>query len=230
LELGLDPDEPVLLVMGGSQGAGAINELVMAALPGLRQQLPRLQIIHLTGMGNRARVEQAYHAWQGRALVKDFAGKMEVIMGASTLAISRAGASTLAELAASGLASVLVPYPRASDNHQYYNARAMADNGAALLFEETAASPAALVSEVRGFLDDPEAGRSMRAALGRWHRSDAAVHIAAEIMTRIGLTLLREVEGGGRSEPGGGGRGNGAPGQRSESGGMRRELQESWHG
>ena len=118
VELGLDPDEPVLLVMGGSQGASAINDLVLTALPKLHQQVQGLQIIHLTGVGSYSRVEQAYRGWPGRVLVRDFAAEMETIMGAATLAITRAGASTLAELAASGLASVLVPYPRASDNHQ----------------------------------------------------------------------------------------------------------------
>jgi UDP-N-acetylglucosamine--N-acetylmuramyl-(pentapeptide) pyrophosphoryl-undecaprenol N-acetylglucosamine transferase len=230
LELGLNPDGPVLLVMGGSQGAGAINDLVMAALQGFQQQLPRLQIIHLTGVGNRARVEQAYRGWHGRALVKDFAGEMEILMGASTLAICRAGASTLAELAASGLASVLMPYPRASDNHQYYNARALADTGAARLLEESGASPPALVSEVREFLGDPEAGRLMRAALGRWHRSEAAMQIAAEIMLRIGIRMPGDFEGGEGPEPRSDGRSIGTPGQRAESGRIRQELQESWHG
>ncbi len=158
------------------------------------QQVQGLQIIHLTGAGNYSRVEQAYRGWQGRVLVKDFAAEMETIMGAATLAITRAGASTLAELAASGLASVLVPYPRASDNHQYYNARALADTGSARMMEEAAASPAALASTVREMVDNAEARRLMREALSRWHRPEAALQIAAEIMERIGMTLLKRVE------------------------------------
>jgi UDP-N-acetylglucosamine--N-acetylmuramyl-(pentapeptide) pyrophosphoryl-undecaprenol N-acetylglucosamine transferase len=228
LALGLDPDDPVLLVMGGSQGASAINDLVLGALPRLHQQLPGLQIIHLTGVGNHSRVEQAYRGWQGRVLVKDFAAEMEIIMGASTLAISRAGASTLAELAASGLVSVLVPYPWASDNHQYYNARALADTGAARILEEGAASPAALASTVKEMLDNAETRRLMRVALSRWHRSEAALQIAAEIMERIGMSLLRQVEAGSASLPGAtlgdGGVSRPAPGE------VKRELQESWHG
>jgi UDP-N-acetylglucosamine--N-acetylmuramyl-(pentapeptide) pyrophosphoryl-undecaprenol N-acetylglucosamine transferase len=225
LELGLEPDDPVLLVMGGSQGASAINELVMAALPGLQQQVSRLQIIHLTGVRDHRRVEEAYGVWRGRALVKDFAGEMEVWMGAATMAITRAGASTLAELAASGLASLLVPYPWAADNHQYYNARALVDTGAARMMEESAASPGALVSAVRGLVDDAEARRLMRESLGRWRRSDAAVKIASEIMARIG------VEGVGTSAGASGGcGGNRGRAAEPERGEMGRELQESWHG
>jgi UDP-N-acetylglucosamine--N-acetylmuramyl-(pentapeptide) pyrophosphoryl-undecaprenol N-acetylglucosamine transferase len=228
LELGLDPDDPVLLVMGGSQGASAINDLVLAALPRLHQQVPGLQIIHLTGAGNYSRVEQAYHGWQGRVLVKDFAAEMETIMGAATLAITRAGASTLAELAASGLASVLVPYPRASDNHQYYNARALADTGSARMMEEASASPVALASTVKEIVENAEARRLMREALSRWHRPEAALQIAAEIMERIGMTLLKRVETGSapRLEVT---RENGVA-ARPAPDEARRELQESWHG
>jgi UDP-N-acetylglucosamine--N-acetylmuramyl-(pentapeptide) pyrophosphoryl-undecaprenol N-acetylglucosamine transferase len=153
---------------------------------------------------------------------------MEVLLGAATLAITRAGASTLAELAASGLVSVLVPYPRASDNHQYYNARALADTGAALMLEEASASPGALISTVRGLVDNEEERRLMRDALRRWHRSEAAVQIASEIMSRIGLTLLRDIEGGRAAAAAGPGPVAGGAG--SAPGKVRGELQESLHG
>ena len=227
-ELGLEPDDPVLLVMGGSQGASAINERVVSALPALRQQLARIQIIHLTGSRDHRRIEQAYASWPGKALVKDFVGEMEVLLGAATVAISRAGASTLAEFAASRLASVLVPYPRAADNHQYYNARAMADTGAARLLEESGASPAALVSAVCGLVEDGEARRLMQAALQRWHQSEAAVQIASEIMARIGMTLLRDIEASGTGY--GAGRGVAPAGRGSKPDRLGRALQESWHG
>jgi UDP-N-acetylglucosamine--N-acetylmuramyl-(pentapeptide) pyrophosphoryl-undecaprenol N-acetylglucosamine transferase len=230
-ELGLEPEDPVLLVMGGSQGASAINDLVLAALPALRQQLARLQILHLTGPRDFRRVEQAYAAWPGKVLVKDFAGEMEIWLGAATVAISRAGASTLAEFAASRLASVLVPYPRAADNHQYYNARAMADTGAARLLEETEASPGALVSAVRALVEAAEDRRLMQEALKRWHQSEAAVQIASEIMARIGGSLLRNLEAMAAGD--GAGRGAGAAdlaGAGLTSGKTERALQESWHG
>jgi UDP-N-acetylglucosamine--N-acetylmuramyl-(pentapeptide) pyrophosphoryl-undecaprenol N-acetylglucosamine transferase len=234
LELGLEPDDPVLLVMGGSQGASAINELVMAALPRLQQQVARLQIVHLTGPYDHSRAQRAYSLWQGKALVKDFAGEMDVLMGAATVAVTRAGASTLAELAASRLPSVLVPYPRAADNHQYYNARALADTGAARMLEEPATSPAALASVVRDLIEAPEERRKIREALRRWHRSEAAEQIASEIMARIGGEILHKVEGMesqreaelGRLEAGSSGMVSGESG----SDRMGRELQESRHG
>ncbi len=226
LKIGLDPDDPVLLVMGGSQGASAINEGVIVALPALQQQLPRLQIIHLTGPRDHHRTKQAYSVWHGKALVKDFAGEMESLMGAATVAITRAGASTLAELAASGLASVLVPYPRAADNHQYFNARALADTGAARILEETSASPAAVVSAVRGLVVGVEERRTIQEALKRWHRAEAAVQIASEILASIGVGLMRELEG---ASPPASTSGNGGL-DVAGSGMAGRALQESWHG
>jgi hypothetical protein len=123
LQLGLAPDRPVLLVMGGSQGARAVNELVLAALPSLERQSPQLQILHITGREDFGRVQDGYAPWAGRAVVRDFLGEMELAMGAATMAISRAGGSALAEMAAMGLPSILIPYPSATDNHQFYNAR-----------------------------------------------------------------------------------------------------------
>jgi UDP-N-acetylglucosamine--N-acetylmuramyl-(pentapeptide) pyrophosphoryl-undecaprenol N-acetylglucosamine transferase len=228
LALGLSPGDPVLLVMGGSQGASAINDLVVAALPGLRQQIPRIQFVHLTGAKDFHRVSEAHAAWPGKAVVRDFAGEMEVVLGAATVAITRAGASTLAELAASGLVSVLVPYPRASDNHQYYNARALADTGAALMFEEASASPRALISAVRGLIADEGERRLMQEALRRWHRAEAAVQIASEIMSRIGLSLLRDIEGPQAGENAG--RAGPSTGLGAGAGKPRGELQESVHG
>src|SRR5438034_1876548 len=137
VNLGLDADRPVLLVMGGSQGASAVNHLVSQSLALLSTQSPDLQFLHLTGAGDFKKVGDAYAARKLKAVVRPFLTEMELALGAATVAVSRAGASSMAELAAMRLPSILIPYPAAADNHQFYNARAFADVGAALLLEQS---------------------------------------------------------------------------------------------
>src|SRR5438034_2074135 len=145
VNLGLDADRPVLLVMGGSQGASAVNHLVSQSLALLSTQSPDLQFLHLTGAGDFKKVGDAYAARKMKAVVRPFLTEMELALGAATVAVSRAGASSLAEMAAMQLPAVLIPYPAAADNHQFYNAKAFADAGAALLLEQTTATASQLV-------------------------------------------------------------------------------------
>lgn len=185
LTLGLEPDGPVLLVMGGSQGAAAVNGLVLEALPLLQRRVPALQILHVTGSLDFERVRRGYEGWSGRALVREFVDEIEVAMGAATVALGRAGGSVLAELAVMGLPSILIPYPSAVENHQFYNARALMDTGAARLLEQIMATPAALAVTVRELVEDEPLRRRMTDALRRWHRSDAADRIADVILERV---------------------------------------------
>ncbi|MEC9080762.1 MAG: glycosyltransferase, partial [Verrucomicrobiota bacterium] len=99
--LGLSDDQPVLLVMGGSQGSQSITQVVIAALPRLSKAIPGLQFIHLTGSsGSVETVRQAYAAFGIRAVVRRFLTEMEYALGAADLALSRSGASSLAEFSA----------------------------------------------------------------------------------------------------------------------------------
>ena len=111
MALGLDPAQPVLLVMGGSQGASGINDLVRAALPVLAQRVPRWQWLHLTGPQDTDKMKHAYATLGVKAVVHPFLAEMDLALGAATVAVSRAGASSLAELAAMRLPSLLVPFP-----------------------------------------------------------------------------------------------------------------------
>jgi len=97
---GWEAGAPVLLVMGGSQGAGRINELLIATLPQLLDALPQLQFIHLTGSADLEKVRAAHASSGGRAVVRAFLGEMAVALAAADAAVSRAGASSLAEFAA----------------------------------------------------------------------------------------------------------------------------------
>ncbi|WCJ58010.1 undecaprenyldiphospho-muramoylpentapeptide beta-N-acetylglucosaminyltransferase [Fontisphaera persica] len=185
--LGLRPHLPTLLIMGGSQGAGPINELVLRDLDALQKTLSGWQFIHFTGDRDEERVRQAYAARGLPALVRAFFSEMELALGAATLAVSRAGASSLAEFAAMRLPAILIPYPAAADNHQYFNARALADAGAAVLLEQAAATPERLVGELARLAGDAAARQRMAEAVARWHHPEAAARMAEHI---VGLLHL----------------------------------------
>ena len=190
--LGLDANRPVLLVVGGSQGARGVNHLVTGALPLLAGQLPELQFLHLTGASDFDKVRDAYAAQKLKAIVRPFLSEMELALGAATAAVSRAGASSLAEIAAMRVPAVLIPYPSASDNHQFYNAWAFVESGAARMLEQEKATPEILVGMVKGLIEKPDQTASMKEALARWHQPDAAEQIAGqmlEAMARNGVRL-----------------------------------------
>jgi UDP-N-acetylglucosamine--N-acetylmuramyl-(pentapeptide) pyrophosphoryl-undecaprenol N-acetylglucosamine transferase len=184
-ELGLDPAQPMALVMGGSQGASGINELVLQALPSLARQTPRWQWFHLTGPTDIEKVRQAYAALRLKAVVYPFFAAMELALGAATAAVSRAGASSLAELAAMGVPAVLVPYPAATDNHQFYNARAFEETGAARLLEQKGATAESLVKTLSELVEDQSVRERMRQALAQWHAPRAAEDIAEAILAEL---------------------------------------------
>lgn len=192
MALGLQPDKPVLLVMGGSQGAHRINEFAIAALPLLRQRWQDLQFIHLTGADDLTRVQQVYSAAGARAVVRPFLTEMDLAMGAATAAVSRAGASSLAELAALRLPAVLIPYPHAADNHQYYNALAFVEGGAARMVEQDSATPDRLATMLADLLASGPARPQMQDALARWHTPRAAEDIASGILTALGRGANQE--------------------------------------
>src|SRR5882672_1943328 len=180
--LGFDAARPVLLVMGGSQGASGINEMVIQSLPLLAKLAPSLQWFHLTGPADLEKVRQAYAELKLKAVVHPFFPGMELALGAASAAISRAGASSLAELAAVRVPAVLVPYPAATDNHQVYNARAFEETGAARLLEQKEATPEKLAGLVLELVQSPAVREKMQAALAWWHAPDAAEQIAEALL------------------------------------------------
>ena len=189
--LGLNPDAPVLLVMGGSQGASGINELVLAALPTLQAAVPELQFIHVTGMRDIEMACERHTALKSGAVVQAFSEAMDQLMGAATMTVSRAGASSLAEIAALRLPAILVPYPTAADNHQWHNAHAFEQTGAAVLIEQKSVTPALFANRILGLLSRPPALDAMRQALVSWDKPTAAGDIAATILNRLGFAQGR---------------------------------------
>jgi UDP-N-acetylglucosamine--N-acetylmuramyl-(pentapeptide) pyrophosphoryl-undecaprenol N-acetylglucosamine transferase len=183
--LELDAQKPVLLVMGGSQGASGVNHLLVRSLPLFCEQFPEMQFIHLTGANDLEEVRACYVAHGRKALVRPFLREMELALGTAAAAISRAGASSLAELAAMRLPSVLIPYPEAADNHQFFNARAFVESGAARMLVQNDASPELLVGMVRDVTENSARRETMIAALERWHHPDAAETIARHMVAVV---------------------------------------------
>jgi len=182
-QLGLDPHRPTILVMGGSQGASGINQMILSVLSLLGNR--DWQWLHLTGAADFERVQAAYGTHGLKAVVKPFMAEMELALGAATVAVSRSGASSLAEIAALRLPTLLVPYPTAADNHQLHNALAFVCTGAARMLEQKAATPAQCLAHLQELADNEQLRASMRAALVQWHAPRAAEQIADGILRAI---------------------------------------------
>ena len=183
ITLGLDSNLPVILVVGGSQGARGLNELVLSALPLLENR--DWQFLHLTGVNDFENVKSAYAANGIKAVVKPFLAEMDLALGAATAGISRSGASSLAEMAAMRLPSLLVPLPTAADNHQYFNALAFEKTGAAKLLEQKS-SPEKVAALLAEIVSDEAVRQKIQAALAQWHAPEAAAEIAINIFSGLG--------------------------------------------
>ena len=184
--LGLDPHRPAILVMGGSQGASGINEIILAALPRLAGRAATWQWLHLTGAGHFEKVKEDYAKLGFKAVVHPFLAEMDLALGAATVAVSRAGASSLAEIAAMRLPSLLVPFPAAADNHQFHNARAFESTGAAQLVEQKNATPDGVVARLVELVENEATRAAMQTALVQWHAPKAAEQIANTILKTMG--------------------------------------------
>jgi UDP-N-acetylglucosamine--N-acetylmuramyl-(pentapeptide) pyrophosphoryl-undecaprenol N-acetylglucosamine transferase len=183
--LGLHPRRETLLVMGGSQGASAINQLMMHCLADLRRELPEAQFLHLTGVKDYEKVTAAYRDANAPAVVRPFLTEMELALNAATVAVSRSGASSLAEFAAMRLPAILIPFPAATDNHQFFNARAFVETGAARMLGEERSTPENLMRMVVELMTNATERRRLASALTDWHYPNAARDIAKAILKRI---------------------------------------------
>ncbi len=172
-----EPGKLSLLIFGGSQGARAINEAMVAALP-LLQELPvALRIKHQTGPADFEKVKAAYTAagWDEKADVRSYLDNMMNDFAEADLVICRAGATTTAELIAAGKASIMVPFPYAADDHQRKNAEALQAAGAARMIVQQELSGERLVKEIRDLSQDPsQIDRMEEASKGLAH-GDSAV-------------------------------------------------------
>ena len=185
--LGLAEDQPVLLLMGGSQGAESINQAVVAALPRLAKAVPGLQFIHLTGSGGGIEpVRQAYESLGLRAVVRPFLTEMEYALGAADLVVSRSGASSLAEFSAMELPAILIPYPTAVDDHQRLNARSFVDLGAARCFHQKQLTSNLLVSQLSELFGSRAKLEAMADSMKQWKAAQATEEVVQRMFEVCG--------------------------------------------
>jgi len=166
-----------LLVFGGSRGARALNEALVAALPALREFPGGIEVLHQTGEEDLERVREAYAGSGVNARVEPFLDDMAGAYGWCDAVVCRAGATTLAELAAVRRPALLVPFPHAAGGHQESNARGLAELGAARWCRQSELGPEVLVDHLRS-LARPDVRGPMMAALGKLARPAAADEIA----------------------------------------------------
>ncbi|MBJ80533.1 MAG: undecaprenyldiphospho-muramoylpentapeptide beta-N-acetylglucosaminyltransferase [Myxococcales bacterium] len=175
-----------LLVMGGSQGAVALNNAMIAALPLIKSAGLQLEIVHQTGKRDYERVRAAYESAGVDATICSFIDDMAQIYSRSHFVIGRAGASSVAELALCGLPSLLVPFPYAADNHQEANARILSDNGAAFMVLEQNLSGEKIAETLQDLTQYPEKLKAMAvSALGQ-AKPNAAASIVDELENEVG--------------------------------------------
>jgi UDP-N-acetylglucosamine--N-acetylmuramyl-(pentapeptide) pyrophosphoryl-undecaprenol N-acetylglucosamine transferase len=170
-----------ILIFGGSQGAHAINVAMVEAAPRLAASGTRLAVTHQTGERDLDLVRTAYERAGLEARVEAFIFQIDREMKAADVVVSRAGATTLSELAASGRPAILVPLPTSSDDHQRKNADVVAKAGAAVVIEERHLKTGALAEAVLSLLADPNRRRAMGRAAARLARPDAAARIADRV-------------------------------------------------
>ncbi|OHA19560.1 MAG: hypothetical protein A3C08_02655 [Candidatus Taylorbacteria bacterium RIFCSPHIGHO2_02_FULL_47_18] len=192
--LKLERDVPVLIVLGGSQGAQSINDLILSSLPKLTEQF---QIIHQTGKENLVDAEA-----RGRVILEGtgrntryhpfaFLDEQALQMAASvsSLVVSRAG-STIFEIAGWGIPAIIIPIAESNGAHQRKNAYAYAESGAAAVLEETNLSTALFLAEIAKIMGDESRRERMLQAAGAFAHPLAA-RVIAEKLLEIGLSHER---------------------------------------
>jgi len=143
-----------LLIFGGSQGAHKLNQVMIAALPLLKEFKGKIGIIHQTGERDYAEVAEAYRREGMEAEVQAFIYDMDRVYRLADLVLCRAGATTLFELMAMGKPAILVPYPHAANDHQTLNARSLVEAGAALMVRDGELSPEIVTRLLRELTGD----------------------------------------------------------------------------
>ena len=170
-------ESPRVLILGGSQGAHAINMAVVAAAPDLVRRTPGLEIVHQTGIRDEQWVREQYATAGIRARAERFLDPVVPEVMRADLVICRAGATTLAELAAAGRPALLIPFPAATDDHQRKNAQVFADAGAAVVMDERELQADRLARVAADLLTEGPRRQAMGRAMRGLARPDAARRI-----------------------------------------------------
>jgi len=181
-----DSKKKTILVLGGSQGAQAINELLPKAVGALESVLTKeLHIIHQTGEKDVEGVRRAYEIHNIDAQVEPFFRNMASVYSEADLVVSRAGATTLAEISVLGKPAILIPYPYAADNHQEKNGDYYVQGGGAVQFIQKKLTAEKLGDALATLLSDPEKLKKMSVAMKKLSYPDAAEQIVSCCLKRM---------------------------------------------
>lgn len=184
-DLGLPPDRPALLITGASQGASSLNRFMLAFLEQHADALRDWQVIHLTGSDAPPQIESTYKQHNIPALVVPFLDRVGCAWGAADLALSRAGANSVAEVAANAVPTVFLPYPYHRDQHQRHNAQPLVSLDAAIMVDDAVDAHANLKilgPILRDLLANADRRAAMRRTLKAHRPPDAARHVAELIL------------------------------------------------
>jgi len=181
-----------LLIIGGSLGAQALNEIVPQALAELSEET-RPVVRHQAGRNKDEATRDSYQKAGVEAKISAFIEDMAEAYGWADLVICRSGALTVAELASAGLASVLVPYPYAVDDHQTANGLYLSEQGAAILLPQTDLNAGALATHLKTFMAEPERLLQMGEKARGLAKPDATAEVAAIVADLANYTFNTEV-------------------------------------
>jgi UDP-N-acetylglucosamine--N-acetylmuramyl-(pentapeptide) pyrophosphoryl-undecaprenol N-acetylglucosamine transferase len=174
--------------MGGSQGAQALNERMPFAIARASEQVPGLEVMHQAGRDREVAVREGYAREKvEHATVSAFIEDVPREIARADVVIARAGAATVAEIAAVGRASILVPFPYAADDHQAKNAEALARKGGAVAIRQESADAVRIASELVRLLTDDRARTKMAEVARASGRPEAALEIARDLLDLAGV-------------------------------------------
>jgi UDP-N-acetylglucosamine--N-acetylmuramyl-(pentapeptide) pyrophosphoryl-undecaprenol N-acetylglucosamine transferase len=191
-----------VLVMGGSQGARAINDAMPEAIAEVKKRVPHVEVLHQSGRGQDEALRAAYEKHGVRADVRAFLDDVPGELARADVVVARSGAGTVAEVAAIGRAAIFVPFPFAADDHQRANAESLSKSNAAICIIQREATPAKLATEIGALLEDAARREAMANAARHMGRPHAARDIAEDLLhlARIPMRVSRQKTNGSSAE------------------------------
>lgn len=182
--LGLQADRQTIMIMGGSQGAVRINELVAKSLPKFVEA--GIQVLHITGPLDYDKMTEVFLANRQAGTVADFLNDVQYGYAAADLAICRAGASSSVELAYYGVPAIMIPYPYAADDHQTANAAIFSAPGAAEMWKQSELSEDTFADQIIALMDDGYRLSRMRTTMQQLARPDSSNEVCDAIESKLG--------------------------------------------
>ncbi len=182
----LEKNRFTVFLLGGSQGAQALNRAMVEALNLLQDLKEKIHFIHQTGKADMASVQQHYQQAGYSHRTFDFDADLGKYYRNADLILCRSGAGTITELRLTGKAALLVPYPYAADDHQRHNAQEMVEQGAAELIDNSQLSGKLIAEKIRHYLEHPELLEKMGQAAHRQAKPKAATEVLLACLQGIG--------------------------------------------